>query len=218
MRRFVLFSFALALLQAAFFSCSSAFAQMNAMPQYDRMTFMQVAVRVESVNTLQNPHSGRYGMHLFARDAFLNRYLVHICPQWYADNHPNQFAFNLGDQLIISGSRFATGLTQNNIFAATIVNCSRSYLELRVRDPYTGSPLWDNQPNNLLEKIQEIQKKLFAKRSKMMRQSMEQIIASKTNTSYLPAVSQNSALHFSFPRKYSGRTPFLGEKKLLSIF
>ncbi|WP_417910546.1 hypothetical protein [Candidatus Electronema sp. PJ] len=215
MRRFVLFFFILLL---AVCSSSAAFAQMNAMPQYNRLTFMQVAARVESVNTLQNPHSGRYGMHLFARDAFSNRYLVHICPQWYAENHPNQFTFNLGDQLIISGSRFATGLTQNNIFAATIVNCSRSYLELRIRDPYTGSPLWDNQPDNLLEKIQEIQKKLFSKRSQFVRQSMDQIIASKTNTSYPPIARQNSA-RYSYPsQNNSGRYPSFGVDRILSVF
>ncbi|MCW5200988.1 hypothetical protein VU07_04205, partial [Desulfobulbus sp. F4] len=146
------------LLLALLFSTPSAFAQMNAMPQYDRMTFMQFAARVESVNTLQNPNSGRFGLHLFARDAFSALYLVHICPQWYADNHPEQFAFRPGDQLLISGSRFATRLTPNNILAATITNCSQNYLELRVRDPLTGSPLWNNQPDHLLERIKEMQK------------------------------------------------------------
>jgi hypothetical protein len=157
---------------------ATAFAQMNAMQPYDSTTFMQFAAKVESVNTLQNPQSGRFGLHLFARDAFLNLYLVHICPQWYADNHPDQFLFKPGDQLIVSGSRFATGLTKNNIFAATIINCSRNYLELHVRDPQTGTALWHNQPDHLLERIQAIQRKLFSKRS----QTVRKMIASKKTT------------------------------------
>ena len=161
---------------------TSGLTQMNTMPQYNRFTFMQFSARVESVNTLQNPHLGRFGLHLFVRDDFTNLYLVHICPQWYADNHPDQFMFNSGDQLIISGSRFATGLTQNNIFAATIVNCSRNYIELRVRDPYTGNALWNNQPDNLLEKIQAIQKKLFSKRSQAIRKSIEKTISDKKDS------------------------------------
>jgi hypothetical protein len=156
------------------FPTASGFAQMNTMPQYDRFSFMRVMVWVESVNTLKNPHIGRFGLHLFAKDAFSNRYLVHICPQWYADNHPDQFTFKIGEQLIISGSRFATGLTENNIFAATIINCSRNNLELNVRDPYTGNALWHNQPDNLLEKIQEVQRRLFSKRSQAIQKNIKE--------------------------------------------
>lgn len=186
MRSAILFVLLLALLLCAPF----AFAQMNAMSQYNRLTFMQFAAKVESVNTLQNPNSGRFGLHLFARDAFSRIYLVHICPQWYADNHPNQFIFQPGDQLIISGSRFATRLTANNIFAATITNCSRNYFELRIRDPLTGRPLWNNQPDHLLERIQEIQRKLFSKRSEAVRRSMERTLSDKKSSlAYQPQIS-----------------------------
>jgi hypothetical protein len=157
----------------------SAVAQM--MPPYNWLTFMQFSAKVESINTLRNPKSGGIGLHLFARDIFSNLYLVHVCPQWYADNHPDQFAFRPGDQLVISGSRFATGLTPNNILAATIINCSRNYLELRVRDPLNGNILWNNQPDHLLERILEIQKKLFSKQSETLRRRAKERILNGKN-------------------------------------
>jgi hypothetical protein len=178
---------ALYALLLALLACTPASAQMSLMPQYDRLTFMQFAARVESVNTLQNPNNGRFGLHLFVRDAFSALYLVHICPQWYADSHPEQFTFQPGDQLIISGSRFSTGLTPNNILAATIINCSRRYLQLRIREPLTGSPLWSNQPDNLLERIIEMQKKLFSKQSEAMRSRVkEALVSNKTKLAWQP--------------------------------
>ncbi len=158
--------------------CSVA-AQM--MPPYNPLTFMQFAAKVESVNTLRNPKSGGIGLHLFAKDLFSNLYLIHVCPQWYADNHPEQFAFKPGEQIIVSGSRFATGLTPNNILAATVVNCSRNYLELRVRNPQTGGALWNNQPDNLLERITEIQRKLFSQQSQLLRRQVKDKIMSGAN-------------------------------------
>jgi hypothetical protein len=197
MRRAVLLScLALVLLLTVIAAVPAALAQML-MPQYNWMTYTRFAASVESVNTLQNPKSGMFGLHLFARDASATLYLVHICPQWYADNHPDQFAFKQGDQLIISGSRFTTGLTANNILAASIVNCSQNYVELHVRDPYTGQGLWHNQPDNLVERIQEIQKKLFAERSEAVRRSMEQnFYGSAANAVMVPS-------HLSIPVGYA---------------
>lgn len=163
------------LLAALLLGPPPAAAQMDMMMmgRYDPFSLLRVMLWVDSVNTLQNPSSGGIGLHLFAKDIFSKQYLVHVCPQWYADNHPDQFAFKPGDQLIVSGSRFATGLTENNILAATVTNCSRNFLELRLRDTATGAPLWHNQPDNLVARIQEIQKKLFAQQAEAVRQSME---------------------------------------------
>ena len=168
------FLFSAALLAAVFFGPPPAAAQMDMMMgRYDPFSLLRVMVWVDSVNTLQNPSSGGIGLHLFAKDIFANQYLVHVCPQWYADNHPDQFAFKPGDQLVVSGARFATGLTENNILAATVTICSRNFLELRLRDMATGAPLWHNQPDNLLERIQAMQKLLFSERSQKIQQQME---------------------------------------------
>ena len=165
----------LALLAALLQSPLPAAAQvdMMMMAKYNPFSLLRVMVWVDSVNTLQNPNSGGIGLHLFAKDIFANLYLVHVCPQWYADNHPDNFTFKPGDQLIVSGSRFATGLTANNILAATVTNCSRNFIELHLRDIMTGTPLWHNQPDHLLERIQAMQRLLFSERSRKIQQQME---------------------------------------------
>ena len=149
----------------------------KSMPQYNRLTFTRVTATVESVNTLKNPNIGRMGLHIFAKDAADTLYLVHIWPQWYADKYPELFTFQKGDQLIISGSRFATKLTENNIFAARIINCSQDNAQLDLRDPLTGMPLWNNRPKNLLGKIQQIQQQVFRDNSKYIQEKVAQNIA-----------------------------------------
>jgi hypothetical protein len=144
----------------------------NTMPPYSRLTFTRFMAKVESVNTLKNPNIGRMGLHLIVKDSPGSLYLVHICPQWYADKHPELFLFKQGDQLIISGSRFATKLTPNNIFAATIINCSQNNQELNVRDPLTGNALWNNQPDDLLQRIQEVQRQAFLGNSKFIQENV----------------------------------------------
>jgi hypothetical protein len=147
------------------------------MPQYNHLTFIRFMAKVESVNTLKNPAIGRMGLHLIAKDSLNNLYLVHICPQWYADKHPEQFSFKKGDLLIISGSRFATNLTPNNIFAATIINCSQNHQTLNVRDPLTGNALWNNQPDDLLDKIQKVQQQVFLGNSKFIQENIRRNIS-----------------------------------------
>ncbi|MGX9727100.1 MAG: hypothetical protein ACTFAK_07200 [Candidatus Electronema sp. VV] len=169
-RVFLLLAFFATLL----FGPPPAAAQMDMMMgRYDPSSLLRVMVWVDSVNTLRNPSFGGIGLHLFAKDLFSNLYLVHVSPQWYADNHPEEFTFRPGDQLLVTGSRFATGLTENNILAATVTNCSRNFLELRLRDMATGAPLWHNQPDNLLERIQAMQKLLFSERSQKIQRQME---------------------------------------------
>ena len=162
---------------ALFFACGMAVsAQANMMPQYNRLTFVRFMAKVKSINTLKNPNINGIGLHLTADDSLGSWYLVHICPQWYADKHPELFSFNKGDQLIIAGSRFATKLTQNNIFAATIINCSQNNQELKMRDPLTGSALWNNQPDDLLQRIQEMQQQAFRDNSKFIQENVKRNI------------------------------------------
>lgn len=149
----------------------------NSMPQYNRLTFTRFTATVESVNTLKNPNIGRMGLHIFAKDSTDTLYLVHICPQWYADKYPELFTFQKGDQLIISGSRFATKLTENNVFAARIINCSQGDAQLDIRDPLTGMPLWNNRPKNLLDKIQQIQQQVFRDNSRYIQENVAKNIA-----------------------------------------
>lgn len=146
------------------------------MPPYSRLTFTRFMAKVESVNTLKNPTIGRMGLHLIVKDSLGSSYLIHICPQWYADKHPELFSFKKGDLLIISGSRFATNLTPNNIFAATIINCSQNNQELKVRDPLTGNALWNNQPDDLLQKIQAVQQQAFRDNSKFIQENVKRNI------------------------------------------
>ena len=166
-------------LATAFLLCAcgmAASAAANMMPQYSRLTFTRFMARVESVNTLKNPNINGIGLHIIARDSLGSWYLVHICPQWYADKHPELFSFKQGDLLIISGSRFATKLTPNNIFAATIINCSQNNKELKVRDPLTGTALWNNQPDDLPEKIQALQQQAFRDNSKFIQENVRRNI------------------------------------------
>jgi hypothetical protein len=160
-----------------FFSGPIAGAFAKSMPQYNRLTFIRFTATVESVNTLKNPNIGRMGLHIFAKDAADTLYLVHICPQWYADKYPELFAFHKGDQLIISGSRFATKLTENNVFAATIINCSQDNAQLDIRNPLTGIPLWNNRPKNLFGKIQQIQQQVFRDNSRYIQENVAKNIA-----------------------------------------
>lgn len=148
----------------------SAFSAAAAMPPYDPSTFIRFTATVENAHTVKNPHFGRRGLHLIVKDQHNSFYMIHVCPQWYADKYPELFVFNQGDQLVISGARFQTMLTPNNIYAATIINSSRNSPELKLRDPVTGKGLWNNRPKNLHEMITNAQKKMFSQQFNVMMQ------------------------------------------------
>jgi hypothetical protein len=153
---------------------ASAFSAAAAMPPYDRSTFIRFTATVANAHTVRNPHVGKRGLHLIVKDRQNSYYMIHVCPQWYANKYPDRFIFNQGDQLIISGARFQTMLTPNNIYAATILNSSRNGQELKLRDPVTGKGLWNNMPENLLEIITNAQKRMFSQQfNAMMQKNMQ---------------------------------------------
>lgn len=153
-------------------ACCSLAAGQSGAPRYDRSTLVSVTGTIERIGTVKSPTFKRYGLHFIVKDLHDARYFVHLCPQWYADDHPELFNFKENDLIAVSGSKFASKVTENNIYAATITNYSRKFAELRLRDPQTGAALWSNQPKELHAKIQEMQQFAFVRKSQVKQREM----------------------------------------------
>jgi hypothetical protein len=149
--------------------------------------------QVERVNTIKSPIWGNYGFHLFVRQVLSGeRYFVHVAPQWYAENHPEKFNFAPGDLVAILGTLFSTQLTPNNIQAATIINYSKNFTQLFLRDPNTGAILWNNQPKNLSQIIHKTQQQSFNHTSQQVGQIMQDRAHSATDqvqVQFVPSAS-----------------------------
>ncbi|MCI5144368.1 MAG: hypothetical protein D3923_02305 [Candidatus Electrothrix sp. AR3] len=109
----------------------------SAMQQYQKENFIAVKGRVEKMYTASPLGTKKTGLHLKIRTSTAF-YIIHVCPQWYVDKHPEQFNFTTDDVLTVSGAQFRTGRTGNNIYASTILNHSSESTELHLRDPDTG--------------------------------------------------------------------------------
>ncbi|MCI5145343.1 MAG: hypothetical protein D3923_07375 [Candidatus Electrothrix sp. AR3] len=94
--------------------------------------------------TASPPGTNNKGLHIQLTSDTVE-YIIHVSPQWYVDNHPELFNFKKGDLLTVSGAKFTSGRTLNNIYAASITNHSSGVLKLQLRDPKTGVGLWSGR-------------------------------------------------------------------------
>lgn len=111
------------------------------MHSYKTKNFLTITGRVQNSYIASPPGTNNQGLHLTVRTAF-TEYIIHVSPQWYVNSHPDRFNFKQGDLITVSGARFPTGFTQNNIYAAMVTNHSSGALKLQLRDPNTGAGLW----------------------------------------------------------------------------
>ncbi len=121
---------------------SSTQTAQGGMRKYLKENFVNVTGRVQGSFAASPRGTHNVGFHLTLRTTFQREYIIHVGPQWYVDNNPRQFNFKKGDLITVSGAQFATGRTQNNIYAATVVNHSSGILKLQLRNPDTGAGLW----------------------------------------------------------------------------
>ena len=91
----------------------SAFGQMT---PYEQGTVTTIEGKIKSIYTSKNKLTSEYGLHLVLENSS-GEYIVHVCPQWVADQQ--QFQFLKGELLTVSGSVFVRE-QQNNIYAAVI--------------------------------------------------------------------------------------------------
>lgn len=106
------------------------------MVPYKQETFKTVTGEVNGVKTVFNRIQQEKGLHLVIETSS-GEFIVHVCPQWYADK--KKIRFEVGESVTISGSTFMKDGKQN-IYAATIVRGSVETLKLR--DPDSGHGLW----------------------------------------------------------------------------
>jgi len=88
----------------------------GAMVPYDGGTVTTIVGKITGVYTVDNRTTSELGFHLKVETGS-GEYIVHVSPQWYADNQ--HFQFVTGELLTITGSAF-TRDQQKNIYAASI--------------------------------------------------------------------------------------------------
>ncbi len=103
---------------------------------YSKDTFKTIKGNVISINTVFNKIKQEKGLHLTMKSSS-DEYIVHVCPQWYADKE--KIEFKKGDSITVSGSTFIKD-DANNIYTATLEYGDNKTLNLR--DPDTGKGLW----------------------------------------------------------------------------
>lgn len=133
---FILFLFSFSLIIP---NCAGIKGSKGRMAPYRQETFTTINGKVDSIDTVFNKIKQEKGLHLTVKTSS-GEYIVHVCPQWYADKE--QLKFENGELLTISGSTF-TKDNEPNIYAATIINGSSKSLNLR--NPDTGDGLWDSR-------------------------------------------------------------------------
>ncbi len=112
------------------------------MVPYSADTVSTIKGTVGRVDTVFNPVTKEDGLHLAIRTAS-GKYIVHVCPQWYAEKQRIRFA--VGETVEVIGSTFIKD-NEQNIYAATIVGNSSERLELR--DTRTGDGRWSGRYMN----------------------------------------------------------------------
>lgn len=123
-------------------ACSISAGGSRGMAPYKKETFATIKGEVKSIDTVFNRVTQEHGLHLTVKTSS-EEYIVHVCPQWYADK--KQLTFEKAELLTISGSTFIKD-NQPNIYAATITRNSSNSLKLR--NPDTGDGLWSGRYKN----------------------------------------------------------------------
>ncbi|MGA1874627.1 MAG: hypothetical protein ACMUIA_03360 [bacterium] len=109
--------FTLFILGCPFFLITTLHPAFGGMVPYEKGTPTTIEGRIMGVHTTPNPVVSELGLHLTV-ETKEGEYIVHVSPQWYADQQ--QFQFVKGEYLTITGSFFLRD-QQKNIYAATLV-------------------------------------------------------------------------------------------------
>ena len=164
------FSLCLAISNGVFCKGFKGLQKRKSMVAYDKETYTSVKGIVKSVDTVFNRFKQEKGLHLTVKTSS-DEYIVHVCPQWYADK--KKLKFNIGELVSVSGSEF-TKNGEKNIYAARLTH--KSFGTLKLREPKTGNGLWfgryqeemqSGKPGLMREKYQKIMQE---KRRQMMKE------------------------------------------------
>lgn len=147
----IIFLFSLSLIIPNSLFAKGKGTKKGGMVPYAKENFTTIRGSVESIDTILNKVKHEEGLHLKVKTNS-GKYIVHVCPQWYADKQ--KIEFNKGELLTISGSRFIKD-NEQNIYAATIVRASGT---LKLREQNTGEYLWSGRYKNDDEILQNRQK------------------------------------------------------------
>ncbi len=147
------------------------------MPSYKKENVTIVHGTVIRTYTSSPPMTGKKGLHIEFRTSSEDEYIIHVCPQWYADE--NHISFEKGDLLTVSGAEFKTEQTENNIYAATIINRS-SYTKIQLREQNTGKKMWAG--GGVV--IAKMQKKGIRRNQDIMRKEIKTQIFDMINRSH----------------------------------
>ncbi len=131
-----LFSFSLIISTSVFGKEGKGCKRGGGMSPYKKETFTTIKGNIKSIDTVFNKAKQKKGLHLKVKTSS-GDYIVHVCPQWYADKQKIQFSID--ELLTVSGSTFIRD-NEQNIYAATIIRSSSETLKLR--NPDTGDGLW----------------------------------------------------------------------------
>lgn len=147
------------------------------MTPYRSSTVTTIKGEITDVSTVYNPVVREKGLHLRVETS-RQEYVIHVCPQWYAEKE--DFNFTQGERVTVTGSEFTKDFEQN-IYAATIVRGSAPPLQFR--DLESGDSLWSGRTGEGLsdeekegkteEEIVEIQEEMRRTRQKEMREKMQ---------------------------------------------
>ncbi|MGA1826000.1 MAG: hypothetical protein ACMUIP_15200 [bacterium] len=119
--------------------CAVSTCSRRKMAPYNRETYMTVKGSITSIDTVFNKKKKEDGLHLTVQSDS-GEYVIHVCPQWYADKE--HLKFKIGELLTVSGSKFIKD-NKPNIYAASITCDTKESLHLR--NPKTGDGIWDGR-------------------------------------------------------------------------
>lgn len=116
----------------------------SGMIPYEAGKLTTIEGKVTDIYTVDNRTTSELGFHLRLATSS-GDYIVHVSPQWYADQQ--RFQFMAGEALTVTGSAF-TRDNQKNIYAATIVRRFSSLSneqQVKVASEILSSPSADLQ-------------------------------------------------------------------------
>ena len=146
-QNYVLFIFIILILFGISIPSSSKGKGSKGMVPYEEGKIVSIVGTITNIETIFNPVTKEDGLHIELATS-LNKYTVHVCPQWYADNQKLQFS--KGELLTIKGSEFIKD-NKPNIYAANII---RRFSSLSKKDQIkvASEVMMDNNPTEIAEK------------------------------------------------------------------
>ena len=106
------------------------------MEPYKSEAVTTVEGKIISIETSYNRFKKEKGLHLIIKTSS-EKYIVHVCPQWYADK--NKFNFQKGETIKVKGATFMKH-NEKNIYAATVIRSNNK--KIKLRNEKTGKGLW----------------------------------------------------------------------------